>query len=157
MLKLIEIDKEGRPKGMTPLMGPDAREVLKAYKAMYEAVAYESPWIGYLVETGGDLVGTCSFKGPPAEGRVEIAYYTFEKFEHRGIGTWMVRQLVAMARDADPNVTIFAQTEPMESPSTLILRKVGFQRVAILEHPEGGKIWEWHYVSSDNEWGKMTG
>lgn len=131
---------------MTPIMGPEVRDVLKAYKSLYESVPHSAPWIGYLVETGGDLVGTCGFKGPPADGRVEIAYHTFEKYEQRGIGTWMARQLVAMAREADPAVLIAAQTEPYESPSTLILRKVGFERVAILEHPKDGKVWEWHYV-----------
>lgn len=151
MLKLIEIGKEGRPKGMTPLMGPETREVLKAYKEMYQAVPYEHPWIGFLVESGGQLVGSCGFKGPPEKGRVEIAYYTYEKFEHRGFGTWMARQLVAIAREVDPSITIVAQTEPLESPSTLILRKVGFNRVAIHDHPEDGKVWEWHYTGSSPE------
>ncbi len=150
MLTLIEIGQDGRPKGMTPLMGPETREVLKAYKAMYEVVPYEPPWVGYLVESGGDLVGSCGFKGPPAEGRVEIAYTTFERFERRGFGSWMGRQLLAIAREANPSITVAAQTEPFESPSTLILRKMGFQRVAILEHPTDGKIWEWHFVGSSS-------
>jgi RimJ/RimL family protein N-acetyltransferase len=148
MLKLIEISQDGRPRGMTPLMGPETRNVLKAYKSLYETVPYEHPWIGYLVESGGDLVGSCGFKGPPVDGRVEIAYYTYERFERRGFGSWMGRQLLAIARDANPSITVLAQTEPYESPSTLILRKAGFQRVSILEHPTDGTVWEWHYMGS---------
>jgi [ribosomal protein S5]-alanine N-acetyltransferase len=148
MLKLIEIDASGRPVGMTPLMPPEAREVLRSYKSLYESVPHSPPWTGYLVETGGELVGSCGFKSPPENGRVEISYYTFEKFEQRGIGTWMARQLVAIAREQDPGLSIVAQTQPYESPSTLILRKVGFEKVGVVEHPEDGKVWEWRYTGA---------
>lgn len=148
MLKLIEIDKTGRPIGMTPMLPPEAREVLKAYKAMYRTEEHVRPWIGYLVETGGEIVGSCGFKSAPKSGRVEIAYHTFPKFEQRGIGTWMARQLVAIARETDPELTIAAQTLPYESPSTLILRKVGFEKTGTVEHPEDGTVWEWHYVGA---------
>ena len=57
-------------------------------------------WFGYLVMEGESqqIVGICSFKGPPVDGALEIAYFTFPGFEGRGIGTEMARFLVERAR-----------------------------------------------------------
>src|SRR5262245_16391161 len=46
-------------------------------------------WFGYFAIEGEtqQMVGACSFKGPPDDGALEIAYFTFPGFEGRGIGT----------------------------------------------------------------------
>ena len=45
------------------------------------------PWTGYSIIRDGEKVGQCAFKTKPLNGKVEIAYYTFEQFEKQGIAT----------------------------------------------------------------------
>jgi RimJ/RimL family protein N-acetyltransferase len=110
--------------------------------AMYQASGSIFPWVGYLTEDGGRYIGTCAFKSPPTEKGVEIAYFTFPEFEGRGIATRMVRELLAIARNAGAEVVI-AQTLPEVNASTRILEKLGFSKVGSVMHPEDGEVWEW--------------
>jgi hypothetical protein len=94
-LRLIAIGEDGASK--EPLELSDAaREVGQAMCQMYQAQGFAPPWIGYLAQEDGAVVGTCAFKGPPQDRRVEIAYFTFPEHEGRGIATEMARQLVAL-------------------------------------------------------------
>jgi ribosomal-protein-alanine N-acetyltransferase len=100
--------------------------------------------LGYLVVEGESqqLAGTCSFKGPPAEGAVEIAYFTFPGFEGRGIATAMAQFLLEQA-GAMPGVErVIAHTLPESSASTRILEKVGMARAGSAEE-DGVTVWRW--------------
>jgi RimJ/RimL family protein N-acetyltransferase len=55
----------------------------------------------------------------------------------------MVRELLAHARRADPDVELYAHTLAEQNASTAILRNLGFEFVGTLDHPEEGVIWEW--------------
>ena len=101
-------------------------------------------WFGYLVVNAEtqELVGTCTFKGPPVEGAVEIAYFTFPGFENRGIGTAMARFLLERARTLPEVTLVTARTVPEYNAATRILEKVGMRRVG--EEVEDGDImWRW--------------
>src|SRR5438105_2667151 len=78
-----------------------AQSVAEHSLAHLKSFAYETRPrnLGYLVVEGESqqLVGTCSFKAPPADGEIEIAYYTFSGFEGRGIATAMARFLLDQA------------------------------------------------------------
>jgi RimJ/RimL family protein N-acetyltransferase len=102
-----------------------------------------TPWGGYFAYADGVQVGECAFKSAPFEGRVEIAYHTFEAFEGRGIATQMARELVAIARGADPALVIVAQTLQGTNASTKILKRLGFTCVGTVHHPDDGEILEW--------------
>jgi RimJ/RimL family protein N-acetyltransferase len=117
--------------------------ILDTFAKMYRFVGYRPPWIGYLVSESDHLVGTCAFKSPPAEGRVEIAYFTFPEHEGNGVATRMVECLLSIAGGEDPSITIAAQTLPQYSASTKILQKHGFVFWDSLQHPEDGLVWEW--------------
>lgn len=92
------------------------------------------------------IVGTCGFKSAPCGGEVEIAYSTFPKYQGRGHATTMARVLLDIAAN-DPHVTaVTAQTLPRESPSTSILRRLGFILEQTLEHPEDGTVWHWKWT-----------
>lgn len=142
-MELVEITAEGVPA--RPIEGlPDmAREVMAATAEMYAAGSYEPPWIGYLAVEDGRCVGTCAFKEPPAYNRAELAYFTFPEFEGKGVATRMIALLIALAVRAAPDVVLAAQTLPEESASTAVLRKNGFARVAEIDDPEDGPVWEW--------------
>jgi RimJ/RimL family protein N-acetyltransferase len=88
------------------------------------------------------LVGTCSFKGPPADGEVEIAYYTFAGFEGRGIGTAMGRFLLEEASKMPGVSKVVAHTLPENSASTRILEKIGMRFEDVTEE-DGAAVWRW--------------
>ncbi len=120
-----------------------AAEVVEATTQLYRTVGYEPPWIGYLAIENDACVGTCAFKSPPQNNRVEIAYFTFPEHEARGVATRMASELIRLALDKMPAVTVAAQTLPEENASTAILKKLQFRLVGALEHPEDGLVWEW--------------
>jgi RimJ/RimL family protein N-acetyltransferase len=55
----------------------------------------------------------------------------------------MARNLMELAWQTDPTLTVVAQTLPAESASTAILRKLGFRLAGTVQHPTDGEVWEW--------------
>ena len=106
-----------------------------------------APWCGYLAvdpETRV-VVGTCAFKGPPREGAVEVAYYTFSSFEGRGCATAMAAALRSRAA-LDPDVhLVLAHTLPERNASGHLLEKLGFEFVGEVVDPEDGPVWRWEW------------
>jgi [ribosomal protein S5]-alanine N-acetyltransferase len=142
-MELIAITESGelaRPVSSTPQV---ATEVVGAMTQLYRTVGYEPPWIGYLAIENDTCVGTCGFKSPPQNNRVEIAYFTFPGHESRGVATRMATELIGLALDKMPAVTVAAQTLPEENASTSVLQKLRFRFVGGVEHPEDGLVWEW--------------
>lgn len=120
-----------------------ATEVMHRTSEMYMTTGYRPPWVGYLALVNGECVGTCAFKAPPSDGRVEIAYFTFPGHEGKGVATEMAKCLVEKALDQEQSARICAQTLPEPNASTRVLEKLGFHHTSVLEHPEDGKVWEW--------------
>src|SRR5688572_13445149 len=142
-LELITITRDGeltKPMAQAP---PLAAEVVEATTQLYQAVGYEPPWVGYLAFENGACVGSCGFKSPPQNNRVEIAYFTFPGNESRGVATRMASELTRLALNKMPGVTVAAQTLPEANASTSILKKLGFRLVGTVDHPEDGLVWEW--------------
>ena len=142
-LALVPIDRDGIPRGYRGLLPEVTAQVLRATVRLYESVGFREPWVGYLALAGSTPVGTCSFKSPPVDGRVEIAYGTFPRFEGRGLATAMATELVAITRRNEPCVIVAAQTLPERNASHRVLEKLGFRHVATIDHPEDGEVWEW--------------
>lgn len=124
----------------------DTTEVLDMTVRYYARIGYSLPWVGYFAMVDEAIVGSAGFKGRPLHGRVEIAYGTMPSFQHRGIGTEICRQLVAIAKTTDPGVIVTARTLRKESYSTKILQKNGFIKKGTVTDPEDGKVWEWEYA-----------
>ena len=139
------------PATEASLQRPDVRaseylaEICRATLQIYPPGGAKAPWLGYLAEVDGAVIGSCAFKSPPAGGRVEIAYLTLPEFEGRGHATAMAARLVAIARD-NGVALVTAQTLPQASASTRILEKLGFARHGSVMHPEDGEVWEWRLV-----------
>ncbi len=147
-MELIAISESGelaRPVPSTPQI---AVEVVEATTQLYRTVGYEVPWIGYLAIENEECVGTCGFKSPPLNNRVEIAYFTFPGHESRGVATRMASELIGLALDKMPALTVAAQTLPEENASTAVLKKLRFRLVGTVEHLEDGLVWEWHRSSA---------
>lgn len=141
-MKLYEIDEQGQAR--TVQYAPvGVEDVCAAAVAEYRRSGFVRPWISYLGETTHAVVGSCTFKAPPQHGEVEIAYYTFPDYEGEGFATEMARQLVAIARQTDPEIVVTARTLPEENPSTSVLRKLGFVQRSLVLDEEDGEMMEW--------------
>jgi RimJ/RimL family protein N-acetyltransferase len=85
----------------------------------------------YIVRHAADgaartLVGVCGYKGPPAEGAVEIGYGILPAYQRQGFATEAVAALLAHAF-GDPTVRrVTAETYPHLTPSIGVLEKSGF-------------------------------
>ena len=124
---------------------PDCKESLQMSIDFYNRVGYVLPWIGYYGKLNNEFVGAGGFKGKPKDKKVEIAYGTFRKYEGKGIGTEICRQLVLLAIETDPEIIITARTLPEENASTGILKKNGFVLLGTVWDEEDGNVWEWEY------------
>ena len=144
-VRLVEINAEGDPVEPFVNLPPLARDACQAHVALYRSAGFVRPWIGYLGCIDDRCIGACGFKGPAIEGRVEIAYFTFPPFEGQGYATQMATQLLTKALDNNPSLCVVGQTSMSENASTAILRKLGFQFVGTVQHPEDGAVWEWQY------------
>ena len=142
-LELVAITQSGELGKPMECSSPWTATVVEATVELYRKVGYGPPWLGYLAFEDGACVGTCGFKSSPQNNRVEIAYFTFPEHESRGIATQMASELVRLALDQMPAVTVAAQTLPAESASTSVLKRLRFHLVGSVEHPEDGLVWEW--------------
>jgi len=90
-------------------------------------------------ETGAE-VGTCSFKGPPADGVVEIAYGVYPECEGNGYATEAAQALIDFASSRDEVRLIRAHTLPNAPASKRVLTKCGFEYVGDTNDPEDGLV-----------------
>ena len=119
-------------------------EVLNVYPGFYERVGFIKPWIGYFATPdGAEIIGCGGFKGKPVNGKVEIAYGTFKKYEGRGMATEICKQLVLLARQTDPSIRVTARTLMETNASTRVLKKNGFEFTGIVNDDDDGDVWEW--------------
>ena len=106
----------------------------------------EKGWWTYLpiYKAENKLIGSGGYQGKPdANGAVEIGYEISVAYHNRGLATEMTMGLVENAFQ-DPRVrSIIAHTLGEENPSTKVLSKCGFEKIAILNDPDEGLIWKW--------------
>lgn len=109
-LRLIPIGEGGSPARCPGTMTPAARDAVEGTAHLYSEIGFHPPWIGYLVDWDGDVVGACAFLSPPQDGRVDIVCQTFAEYEGRGLSAEMERQLVQMARDHDASLEVVTRS-----------------------------------------------
>jgi [ribosomal protein S5]-alanine N-acetyltransferase len=111
----------------------DCQLLIHSMNEFYHEIGFHFPWVGYFVIKDGHVVGTGGFTGPPQEGCVEIAYWTFKEFENQGVASFTCQALVALATQTDPTLTVTAKTKPEYNASTKILQKNGFEFAEIVQ------------------------
>lgn len=121
----------------------EAQAICAQASKRHDTIPWQAPWLHYLAFAEGACVGTCAFVRPPTKGEVEIAYFTFPAYEGRGVATAMAKEMIALAREADPRVQIIAHTLPKPGPSTSILTRLGFAQTGFAHDPDEGQVWEW--------------
>lgn len=144
MITLFAIQEHGKP-GVQD--APLIANVCDAMRKHYGRIGFFPPWIGYLAYDGGRCIGTCGFKYPPDQNKVEIAYFTFPDHEGQGYATLMAQELVTLARRHVPGVRVTARTLPQRNASARVLEKNGFVLAGEVDDPEDGVVWEWWVVT----------
>ncbi|MFD1948421.1 GNAT family protein [Nocardioides aestuarii] len=102
----------------------------------------------FLDEATSRLVGSGGFAGPPAGRTVEIGYEVAPEFRGRGFGAAAARALVEDAAASGEVDHVIAHTLPGPNPSTRVLARLGFERIADEDDPEVGVVWAWRRASS---------
>ena len=105
--------------------------------------AYQDPWVhGFnLLLADGTNVGLGSFKGPPVEGVVEIAYAVVPEQQGKGYATAAARAMVEYAFRSPDVTKVLAHTLPSGVASQRVLLKSGFSQVGEVVDPEDGLVW----------------
>jgi RimJ/RimL family protein N-acetyltransferase len=121
----------------------DCQSLLQMYEDYYPRIGFNLPWVAYLIVSNDQVVGSCSFTGQPKDGKVEIAYWTFQEFEGQGIASFAAKGLIRIAQNADPKLTITAKTAPEHNASTKILKNNKFVFTEVVQDEEIGDAWLW--------------
>jgi [ribosomal protein S5]-alanine N-acetyltransferase len=124
---------------------PLCAETIYMSMNFYDKVGFHPPWICYYAMLDRKLVGSAAFKGRPVNGRVEIAYGTFEEHRMQGIATRICRELVELSLYTDNSVRITARTLPENKGSMRVLEKNGFTYTGMVNDEEDGEVCEWEY------------
>jgi ribosomal-protein-alanine N-acetyltransferase len=141
--RLVACDPSGAPSEDLGELPPVIRETCAATADHYGRVGFVKPWVGYFAVQGDVIVGGGAFVAPPTEGQVEIAYFTLPEFQGRGMAQRTARELVRLARAADPSIRLFAKTLPEFNASTTILARLGFLQAGTVTDHEIGEAWAW--------------
>ena len=88
----------------------------------------------------GSVVGSCSFKGPPVDGIVEIAYGIHPDHERQGYASEVAQVLVDYAFSCEEVRLVRAHTLPDAAASKRVLMKCGFRYVGETVDPEDGAV-----------------
>lgn len=138
-MKLLKIDKTNT----VVVEQSEAKQVVERTIAWYDSIGFAPPWVGYISFVDDEPVGSCAFKGAPKNGKVEIAYATFEECRGKGYGTEMCRMLMNIAANEDPSILVSARTLTEPGHSTRILEKCGFKNIGEITDHDGTLVWEW--------------
>ena len=104
------------------------------------------PWFdGFAVipRANNLVVGTVTFKGPPADGMVEIAYGIAPSWQNTGLATEAAGAITAAALATPPVTVVRAHTLAQPNASTRVLTKIGFKHLGEGIDPEDGLVWRW--------------
>ena len=120
-MKLI---KAAQSRATIAALSPEVRtQVSAVWLALLENSVEQDPWIhGFcLVNDDGVQVGLGSFKGPPVDGCVEIAYAVAPKYQGSGYATAAARALAAHAFESGEVRTVRGHTLPDGAASQRVL------------------------------------
>ena len=126
------------------VLSPEVRAQFSPHwLALFAKSAPQDPWVHgfHVVDDEGVIVGLGSFKGPPVDGVVEIAYAIEPEQQGKGHATAAARALVAFAFASGQVRVVRAHTLPDGIASQRVLLKSGFVKTGEVVDPEDGLVW----------------
>src|SRR5262245_24099132 len=103
-----------------------------------------SEWYSHLIIDAdtNTVVGFGGYKGPPAEGEVEIGYSVAPSCQRRGHATAAAQLLIDRAR-VKGATRVCAYTLAEANASTRVLTRCGLTMTEVVEDAEVGSVWRW--------------
>lgn len=143
-LRLVAQTRDDLWAAIEALSPVEKAQLSAVWLALFHKSSDADPWVhGFrLVHRDSDsVVGTCSFKGPPTDGVVEIAYGVDPDQQNKGYATEAAQALVAYASGFGEVRVIRAHTLPGSKASQRVLMKSGFRHVGEVIDPDDGLVW----------------
>jgi RimJ/RimL family protein N-acetyltransferase len=143
-LELVPKTRDEVLADIAAMTANDKGQLSPIWLARLAVSAVVDPWVhGFsLVQRGSDtVVGSCGFKGPPADGSVEIAYGVSPEQRNRGYATEAAAALVTYAFERADVRVVRAHTLPNSTASQRVLEKCGFEHVGELIDADDGLVW----------------
>lgn len=150
-LKLVLQTPEEVERMIAALPEDQRSQVSPDWLARMRALKHPDPWVHAFRVMQLDtqsIVGTCSFKGPPRDGVVEVAYAIEPEHEGRGYATEAAQALVSFASASHEVCVIRAHTLPDGAASKRVLIKCGFRYVGDIVDPEDGIVSRFELTAS---------
>lgn len=114
---------------------------LRRISARLDAAGHPST---FLIVDDGEVVGLCSFKGPPdRSGVAEIGYGIAESRRRRGYATRAVSLLCEHVCRSGAPKALKAETSPANPASQRVLESNGFAHVGMRQDAEDGSLLVW--------------
>jgi RimJ/RimL family protein N-acetyltransferase len=135
-----------RHRGLTlPPGGVDDAVVLGIVRTIVEGLHAKDCRGAWMMVSGGEVVGLCSYVRPPVDGHAEIGYGVAESRRGRGHAKRAVAAMLAAARAQGLRV-VTAETAVTNVASPRALEHNGFERTGTRVHPEDGQVFTWRKV-----------
>jgi len=99
----------------------------------------------FVFEDSRTLAGWGGFKGPPADGVVELGYAVAPALRGKGIASDAVRRMLREAFSHSEVQAVIAHTLAEIGPSTRVLEKTGFARDGEVTDARDGQLWRWRH------------
>jgi len=131
------------------VLPPEVRvQISPLWLALLEKSSPQDPWVhGFnVVSDAGLVVGLGSFKGPPVDGMVEIAYAIEPGEQGKGYATGAARALATYAFESGQVSVVRAHTLPDGIASQRVLLKSGFEKIGEVIEPEDGLVCRFELV-----------
>lgn len=147
-LELIAAGRVANFRGLTCESDalPPARVAVRAINALKQGVSPN--WcVPYLIikRESQLIVGSCTFKGFPVEGFVEVGYAIAETQRRQGAGSAALAFLLEQAASAASVTEVVAYIDPENTASQGLVSSLGFKSLGILIDPDGEKSMKWIY------------
>lgn len=127
-----------------PPGGVDKPVVLEIVRHMASSLRAAYGPGSWMIVTGGEVVGLCSFKNPPnSDGEVEIGYGVAESRRERGHASLAIAELLEIAEQNEAIHSVVAETTTENIASQRVLERNGFAKEGKRIDPEDGEVILW--------------
>jgi RimJ/RimL family protein N-acetyltransferase len=142
MLRIVPRTRDEVEATLEAMNASVRAQISADWLAKFHASARLDPWVHgfHLLLDDGTNVGIGSFKGPPADDMVEIAYAVVPEHQGRGHATAAARAMVGYAFESGSVRVVRAHTLPDGAASQRVLLKCGFMRVGEYVDPDDGPV-----------------
>lgn len=124
--------------------GVEERGILKWLRQMSARLDAVGHSCCFLIVDENEVVGLCSFKGPPdLSGAAEIGYGVAASRRRRGYATTAVSLLCEQARRGGALKALTAETSPSNPASQRVLERNGFAKLGARMDDEDGLLLAW--------------